>query len=283
MTSPVEVTINGAKSGWFDSLKRMRKVKSTDQGHLQPLDQQRMTGSKSMSSLHAVVNHSVQALGRIEQQDQSTDSLNTILSSKDSRRSVSPKPSWRSKFSSSRNTNRIGKTQGKPPLPDPISSTPKQPKQRADTASHFFTLPRKKPGPMNQSEYNGPKSNSPGPDALPDPSPSSRSRSYSTATLDRRSNKRTTVWYTYSETDVRVNFKSRVSFSRNQTLFPCACECLPCVLMRHLSLSFDRAARHSISLLFVAFFISTQSLIHYGSDEIDNASLNTISFGLNFN
>ena len=209
MTSPVEVANSGAKSGWFDSLKRMRKVKtsSTEQRQQLSLDQQGMTGSKSMSSLHAV-NHSVQALSRIEQQDhKSSDSLNS--SGQGSRQqSVSPKSTWRSKFQRNpkRTTNK--EQTGKPPLPDPLP--PKQRQQKTDTASHFYTLPRKKPEPMNHSAYSVPQSNPGSIPVLPDPT--SRSRSYSTATLDRRLNKRTTVWYTYSESDIRINFKGRVSF-----------------------------------------------------------------------
>lgn len=199
------------KHGWFDSLKRTKKTKAT------PLTvpSGSLSSAKSLSSLHQ---HST-VDGQVIQSAKSSAQLNEMTTSPRSHKSSpSGKETWRARLqrhlaknSSSHHLEKDPTTP--PPLPvlPPISD-----KEAVATHSGFFTLPRKRsePSSLRPPAVHG---------GIAPSDASSRIRSYSTATLgDKRHTKRSTVWYTYSESDIRL--KGRVSlfcFFQGRKLLSC--------------------------------------------------------------
>ncbi len=228
MTSPVELA---GKSGWFGSLRRNRLPTTPDKltksnntigknGTLTATTS--LTGAKSLSSLHKLsVNH------------HSTSVLNERLDVSSSPRS---KPRWRlgtilggrsKKSDSSVDVS----DRSADPVTDPSSrpaavtvALPSVKEQLGDddrNLSQFCTLPRKR-SPQNhlpdcRENNNGGGGGSSSRLLPPLSASTSRSRAHtsSTASLDRRK-KRSTVWYTISESEV-YGGRSRVSlFSLEQ-------------------------------------------------------------------
>ena len=164
----VEAVSPPIKTGWFDSLKRTRKPKHSSSSGL--------SSAKSLSSLnhHSTV---VQSVVVVEGQQPQLDH-----SSQKKQQEQQQTRSWRSRFI---------KTQS------PIKSTPPPPPEAAAASPPsvpFYTLPRKRRDGRSVPAVTSPP---------PEPNATTRTRSYSTATLDRQ-NKRSTVWYTFSETDIRL-------------------------------------------------------------------------------
>lgn len=204
MTSPVELP---GKTGWFDSLRRNRRNKSL--GSTEKLHTKTMTGAKSMSSLHTVT----------VIQQQSTIATTTTTTPLDTCKTSASKPpfsTWRSILSRPRKTNLggsviynnssqvVAKCNGNESPPHPALQVPlpvvEEQVDDKNLSPAFCTLPRKR----GQQTQDGGRS-------LPPhgPSTGSRTRSYSITSLDRR-NKRSTVWYTHSESDI-LNKNRRVS------------------------------------------------------------------------
>lgn len=154
------------KTGWFDSLKRTRKPKPSSSG---------LSSAKSLSSL----NHSVQtaSAGALQQLDQHTVQPQQPHQSR----------TWRAKFIK----NRSPIKNSPPPPPETAAVTGASP-----SSAPFYTLPRKRP----DQRASQPPASSPPQGAT---TTTTRMRSYSTAVLDRQT-KRSTVWYTFSETDIRL-------------------------------------------------------------------------------
>ena len=239
MTSPVELV---AKTGWFDSLRRIRnKSLSSTPDKLSKTNinangsvattstTTTMTGAKSLSSLYTLsVNH-----------HSSTSSSTTKERLEISPQSTTPKTRWRfgtilnrSKKSdssvdiSNRSVDELLSASSRQNAPSSGHTVhlPMLKEQRDEddkNLSQFCTLPRKRlqtsqnqqqqqqQQPQDCQEQNGRAASI---RLLPPLSAStSRSRAYtsSTSSLDRRK-KRSTVWYTISEGDMHGN-KSRVS------------------------------------------------------------------------
>ncbi|XP_046643978.1 cytohesin-1-like isoform X1 [Daphnia pulicaria] len=215
MTSPVELA---GKSGWFGSLRRNRLPTTPDKlTKSNTMDKNgtltNMTGAKSLSSLHKLsVNH------------HSTTVLNERLDVSSSPRS---KPRWRlvtilggGRSKKSDSSVDISDRNSDSTVTDPSSrpaavtvALPSVKEQLGDddrNLSQFCTLPRKR-SPQNHlpdcgENNSGGNGNGGGSSSrvLPPLSAStSRSRAHtsSTASLDRRK-KRSTVWYTISESEV---------------------------------------------------------------------------------
>lgn len=220
MTSPVELA---GKTGWFDSLRRNRRNKSV--GSTETIESKTITGAKSMSSLHTmtVVCHSTSTIktSTVSRLDNGT----TSSSSSTNVASKPPMSSWRSilsrpkKFNNSNSLSSLSSLSsadsgvsevyhrnGNSSSPHPALLQVPLPvvKEQVDDknlSSPFCTLPRKR----GQQTQDGGRSLPP----PAGPSTSSRSRSYSITSLDRRK-KRSTVWYTHSESDI-LNGNRRVS------------------------------------------------------------------------
>lgn len=231
MTSPVELA---GKSGWFGSLRRNRLPTTPDKlTKSNTMDKNgtltNMTGAKSLSSLHkfSVNHHSTTVLN--ERLDVSSSSprskprwrLGTILGGGRSKKSDS------SVDVSDRNSDSTVTDPSSRPAAVTVA-LPSVKEQLGDddrNLSQFCTLPRKR-SPQNHlpdcGENNSGNGNGGGSSSrlLPPLSAStSRSRAHtsSTASLDRRK-KRSTVWYTISDSEVYGGGgRSRVSlFSLEQ-------------------------------------------------------------------
>lgn len=215
MTSPVELAYNGHnRTGWFDSLKRTRKNKA-DKAH--------MTNARSLTSLHTVAVHAPTTttsasaiLARHVDQNGSGDTVHSADDKKKGAHSSSaagkpPKPSaWRvllgrpkkaaeqtchSSPSSSLSTSHhavvavVGSSR-LAPLPVAAVDRPE-----GGTAFACATLPRKRP------DRGG----------VTDVAVANRDRAFTSAATLGRQSKRSTVWYTHSESDIRASPSCRVS------------------------------------------------------------------------
>lgn len=184
MTSPVELA---GKTGWFDSLRRNRRNKSL--GSTDKLNSKTMTGAKSLSSLHTMV----------VQQQQPTrlvSPLDTSPSGKSTWRSILSRPRKTGVHFNSNLSQVVVKCNGDASSPHPALQVPlpvvEEQVDDKNLSPAFCTLPRKR---GQQTQQDGGRS------LPPHGSTSSRTRSYSITSLDRR-NKRSTVWYTHSESDI---------------------------------------------------------------------------------
>lgn len=208
MTSSVNVVAAAAaqvgtdsKHGWFNSLKRTRKTKSSSTvvmaatAVVPVAAGAGLSSAKSLSSLnHGAVVHSVHPAS-------STVQLNSPAGHH--------KSPWKFKFHRHHKHKDSGSShhldQSHPPPP----SLPEDNEQPQGDKSAFYTLPRKRSEPRPPSTLIA-GDTSPAVAAVA--TTSSRSRSYSTAAIvEQRQKKRSTVWYTCSESDIHL--KGRVSWS----------------------------------------------------------------------
>jgi len=189
------------KHGWFDSLKRTKKTKASSTPLTVPSSGGSLSSAKSLSSLHQ---HSTV---EVIQSAKSSAHLNEATSPRYQKSSPSGKETWRARLqrhlakNSSSSSHHLEK---EPTSPPPLPVLPISDKEVVATHSAFFTLPRKRsePSSLRPPLVHG---------GIAPPDASGRIRSYSTATLgDKRHTKRSTVWYTHSESDIRL--KGRVSF-----------------------------------------------------------------------
>lgn len=191
------------KHGWFDSLKRTKKTKASSTPSTVPITSGgSLSSAKSLSSLHQ---HSTV---EVIQSAKSSAHLNEATSPRYQKSSPSGKETWRARLqrhlAKNSSSHHLEKEPTSPPPPLPVLPPTISDKEVVATHSAFFTLPRKRsePSSLRPPSVHG---------GIAPPDASSRIRSYSTATLgDKRHTKRSTVWYTHSESDIRL--KGRVSF-----------------------------------------------------------------------
>ncbi|KAK4020779.1 cytohesin-1 isoform X1 [Daphnia magna] len=210
MTSPVEAA---AKMGWFGSLRRNRnKSLCSTPDKLSPTKNgatinstKTMTGAKSLSSLHTL-NVNLHSTSSVMLNERLEDSSKSPQSS-----TTTPKTRWRlgTILQRSKKSDSSVDISNDEESPDsslhrsivvvqvPLPVVAEQLDDDNKNVSQFCTLPRKR---LQTSQPNRVASR-----LLPPLPVTSRSRAYtnssSTSSLDRRK-KRSTVWYTHSDSDI---------------------------------------------------------------------------------
>ena len=200
----------GGGGGWFDSLRRNRRNKSLGSSHsiATNVSTHQMSGAKSMSSLthtHLTVIHdSPPPPGSADAKSRSWRSLLPHRHHKNKIESAS---------SASASARALVVVE---PVPLPVADVDKSVSSSSSTSPStvFWTLPRKRAVVQNKTDNGGDGSGS----GRPPVSSSSRSRSYSIASLERRNNKRSTVWYTHSDGDILGNRNRRVSEQQHPSI-----------------------------------------------------------------
>lgn len=229
MTSPVEAA---AKMGWFGSLRRNRnKSLCSTPDKLSPTKNgatinstKTMTGAKSLSSLHTL-NVNLHSTSSVMLNERLEDSSKSPQSS-----TTTPKTRWRlgTILQRSKKSDSSVDISNDEESPDsslhrsivvvqvPLPVVAEQLDDDNKNVSQFCTLPRKR---LQTSQPNRVASR-----LLPPLPVTSRSRAYtnssSTSSLDRRK-KRSTVWYTHSDSDINGRRNGVSLFSLGSSLYLC--------------------------------------------------------------